>query len=146
MRIEPISNRNLDDAVDLIRDVFMEFEAPDYSDEGVQAFFDTALYNGSFMDNLIIYGAYDEKKICGVIATRNNGSHIALFFVAGAYHRQGVGRKLFQRALKDTASDAVTVNSSPYAQEIYKRLGFEETSEEQIITGIRFIPMKYRRV
>ena len=36
-----------------------------------------------------------------------------------------------------------TVNSSPYAVEVYRHLGFEEMDQEQTVNGIRFIPMKY---
>ena len=35
-----------------------------------------------------------------------------------------------------------TVNSSPYAHEVYKHLGFVDTDNEQCISGIRFYPMR----
>lgn len=38
------------------------------------------------------------------------------------------------------------VNSSPYAVEIYRHLGFEEVDQEQTVNGIRFTPMKYVEV
>ncbi|WP_460645598.1 GNAT family N-acetyltransferase [Lacrimispora brassicae] len=37
----------------------------------------------------------------------------------------------------------MTVNSSPYAVEIYHKLGFVDTDTEQLVNGIRFIPMEY---
>ncbi len=36
----------------------------------------------------------------------------------------------------------ITVNSSPYAVEVYHKLGFKDTAVEQISDGIRFTPMK----
>jgi len=61
-------------------------------------------------------------------------------------HRRGIARKLFETVInyKSIAGEhtAVTVNSSPYAVEIYRRLGFEPTDTEQTVNGIRFIPMK----
>ena len=39
----------------------------------------------------------------------------------------------------------MTANSSPYAVEIYQKLGFHALSEEQKRDGIRFTPMKYTR-
>ncbi|MEI3367845.1 GNAT family N-acetyltransferase [Clostridium sp. CAG:265] len=36
------------------------------------------------------------------MATRNHGTHIALFFVDGKYHRQGIGKKLFKTVLDNT--------------------------------------------
>ena len=34
-----------------------------------------------------------------------------------------------------------TVNSSPYAKEVYEHLGFECTDELQCINGLKFYPM-----
>lgn len=145
MEIKRINSTDTPIAVKLVTDVFMKFEAPDYSKEGVKAFFDTAINNQDFINNLAIYGAYINNSLVGVIATRNEGSHIALFFVDGAYHRQGIGRKLFEVVLENLTSHELTVNSSPYAKDVYHRLGFEDTDVEQIVTGIRFIPMTYTK-
>lgn len=145
VEIQQINDQNLNDIIKLVTDVFTEFEAPDYSDEGVKAFFDTALNNQEFMSQLAIWGAYIDKELVGMIATRNEGKHIALFFVDGKHQRQGIGRKLFEIVLENSLSNELTVNSSPYAKEIYHRLGFEDTDVEQAVTGIRFIPMIYRK-
>ena len=123
----------------------MEFEAPDYSEEGVNTFKNSAIYNEAYLEGLVMFGAYADDNIVGVIATRNAGSHIALFFVDGKYQRQGIGGRLFQKVLAESTSDEITVNSSPYAVEIYRRLGFAETDDEQIADGIRFTPMRYSK-
>lgn len=145
MEIRRIDNSNITAVKELVTDVFMKFEAPDYSNEGVKAFFDTAINNQDYMNSLVIYGAYLNNLLVGIIATRNEGNHIALFFVDGEYHKQGIGSKLFKTVLKDSTNNQLTVNSSPYAREIYHRLGFEDADVEQIVTGIRFIPMIYRK-
>ena len=145
MKIIQIEGCNISDITQMVTDVFMRFEAPDYSDEGIKAFFDTAINNQEYMHSLVIYGAYIDHKLVGTIATRDNGNHIALFFVDGAYHRQGIGRKLFETVVQNATSDRITVNSSPYAKNIYHHLGFEDTDGEQIVTGIRFIPMSYKK-
>ena len=36
----------------------------------------------------------------------------------------------------------VTVNSSPYGAEAYRRLGFVDTDGMQFVNGMYFIPMK----
>ena len=61
------------------------------------------------------------------------------------YKRQGIGRKLFEVVLENSTSHELTVNSSPYAKDVYRRLGFKDTDAEQIVTGIRFIPMTYTK-
>ena len=63
MNIQRIANRHLEDVTKLVTKVFMEFEAPDYTDEGIKTvFLDTALHNQEFMDQLDIWGAYINKK------------------------------------------------------------------------------------
>lgn len=145
MQIRQVFENQMLDVKNLIIEVFMKFEAPDYSEEGIKSFFDTAINNDEFMGALTIYGAYDNNKLVGVIATRNAGKHIALFFVDGNYHRKGIGRKLFNTIVECCDSSEITVNSSPYAKEIYHHLGFQDTDIEQTITGIRFIPMIFRK-
>lgn len=87
------------------------------------------------------YGAFSENKLLGIIATKDI-SHIALFFVDGKYHNQGIGRKLYNKVELLNNKGYFTVNSSPYAHEIYKHLGFIDTDTEQCIKGLRFYPMK----
>ncbi|WP_312648969.1 GNAT family N-acetyltransferase [Aminipila sp.] len=140
MEIRELSLDEFNEAFRLARMVFQEFEAPDYSEEGIQTF-SNFLNEPSYTAILKIYGAFDNKQLVGILATRSEGDHIALFFVDGKYHRRGVGRQLFEKACLDNMSGKITVNSSPYAQEIYRHLGFTETDKEQITDGLRYIPM-----
>ena len=39
--------------------------------------------------------------------------------------------------------EEITVNSSPYAVEAYRRLGFVDVDNEKLLDGIRFTPMIY---
>lgn len=146
MEIKKINRNQRDTAIQLVLAVFMQFEAPDYSVEGVEAFKRTAIYNNDFLDSLNMYGAYDSETLLGVIATRNNGNHIALFFVDGKYHRQGIGKKLFQIILENSTTKKITVNSSPYAVKVYHRLGFVDIAPEETTNEIRYIPMVYSKV
>ena len=143
MQIETIPQENLAQALALVERVFMQFEAPDYLPEGTKTF-RTFLHNPDAVSILVFYGAYVEEQLVGVLATRAN-SHIALFFVEPCFQRQGVGRALFSAARDACLADEMTVNSSPYAVEIYKKLGFHALSQEQLAEGIRYTPMKYVR-
>ncbi|WP_099470208.1 GNAT family N-acetyltransferase [Konateibacter massiliensis] len=144
MEIRKIEEAEREKAIKLIDAVFMQFEAPDYSNEGVKTFKDTAIYNEDYMNELVMYGAYHNAILVGVIATRNEGNHIALFFVEGKHHKQGIGKMLFQKVLENRTSAEITVNSSPYAVKIYRCLGFVDTAKEQMRDGIRYTPMMYR--
>jgi GNAT superfamily N-acetyltransferase len=122
----------------------MEYEAPDYAEEGTCHFI-AFLRNSEETDKLDLYGAFEEDGIKGVIGTRNQGRHIALFFVEGCRQKQGIGKQLFETIRNCADGEKITVHSSPYAREIYRRLGFSETGGEQIVDGIRFTPMQYRK-
>lgn len=141
MEIRKILKEEMPEALKLVWEVFMEFEAPDYTEEGIKEFKKT-IDDVSWVEARDFYGAYDENnKILGVVATKDI-THIALFFVDGKYHKQGIGRKLYNKAESLNSNEFFTVNSSPYAHEIYKHLGFADTDKEQCIKGLRFYPMK----
>ena len=144
MEINKLTEAEKANAMNLVWEVFLEFDAPDYTEEGVKTFRDF-ITDEVKTGSLEIYGANKNGKLAGVIATRNQGSHIALFFVDKRYHRQGIGRKLWEAVLRNSTAETITVHSSPYAGEIYRKLGFTYTDGEQIEHGIRYIPMKYLR-
>lgn len=140
MEYRKIRKSEMNAALKLVWDVFLKFEAPDYSDEGIKEFKKT-IDDKVWVNDREFYGAIEEDKVIGVIATKDK-SHIALFFVDGNYHRQGIGRRLYNMVLELNDKNYFTVNSSPYAHEVYKHLGFEDTDSEQCIKGLRFFPMK----
>ena len=144
MVIKKLAQSDIDEALKLVSNVFMIFEAPDYIDEGIITF-QNCINNHEFIDNLDMYGAFEKDQLVGVIATRNEGNHIALFFVDGKYHKREIGRQLFEQVVKNSSSNKITVNSSPYAIEIYHRLGFVDTNTEQLVDGMRFTPMEYTK-
>ena len=139
--IRALESQDMDNAIRLILDVFNEFEAPDYSEEGVREFYGS-IRNDAFMNNLCFIGAFKDDELAGIIATRNEGSHIALLFVDKKFQRQGIGRKLFEFIRNSCRAEKMTVNSSPYAVEIYHRFGFRDTGPEQTVNGLRFTPME----
>ncbi|MGN0617630.1 MAG: GNAT family N-acetyltransferase [Ruminiclostridium sp.] len=131
-------------ALKLALEVFMRFEAPEYPLEGIESF-KASLSSREYLEKLKLYGAFEGSKLVGIIATRLLGSHIALFFVDENYQGQGVGRLLFDEVLKDCLTEKLTVNSSPYAAEIYRHFGFKDDMPEQTTDGIRYIPMTYTK-
>ena len=130
-----------DKALKLVKEVFMEFEAPDYCEEGIADFMH-AISDESYLSMHRFYGAYQDNKLVGVIATRNEYHHIGLLFVEKSYQRKGVGRQLIHHILTLKDDEPITVNASPYGHEFYMKLGFVDTSEEQITNGVRYYPMK----
>ena len=139
MEIKKIEFENLDEGLDLIWNTFLEYEAPDYSQEGIEEF-KRSVFDKEWLSAREFYGAYEENILLGLIATKDN-NHLALFFVDGKYHRRGIGRKLFEKVLEENDKDYFTVNSSPYAKEVYEHLGFECVDDIQCINGLKFYPM-----
>jgi ribosomal protein S18 acetylase RimI-like enzyme len=129
--------------------VFSHYEAPDYPPEGVSTF--RAFIAPDHLRDMVcehrlqIFCGWEDQELVGVLAVRDR-AHISLLFVSPAYHRRGIAKTLLGMALAElTASDAtvheVTVNSSPYAQEIYERMGFKAIGPRQQENGILYIPM-----
>lgn len=139
--IRKIKQEEIERALCLVWKVFQEYEAPDYTKEGMKEFY-KSIHDENYISELCCYGAFVGEELVGIIATRNERTHIALFFVDGKYHRQGIGKRLFQTVQMKCYSDKMTVNSSPYAVPVYHKLGFVDTNGEQAINGLRFIPME----
>ena len=76
MVIEKINPENREKAMEPVLSVFIQYEAPDYSEEGVQTFINF-INNKETIDKLEMYGAFNNGKIAGVIATRNWGTFTA---------------------------------------------------------------------
>ena len=130
-------------ACELVWQVFCRFEAPEYSQEGI-AEFQKTLENMEALRHMPFYGAFHKGELVGVLAMREP-QHISLFFVKEAWHRQGLGRLLFDAMRRDYADQVFTVNSSPYAVEVYRHLGFVPTDTEQLTNGIRYAPMRFEQ-
>lgn len=151
--IRKITADEVESAMALALEVFMEFEAPDYGPSGVETFKKDIVENPEYLENARqglcpIYGAFDGDKIVSLMGMRSSKTHINLVFTKKAYHRQGIARAIFHYLLQEVLTEnptleALTLNASPYGLPFYLKLGFTPVSEEQVINGIRFTPMKY---
>lgn len=151
MTVKQLELENLRPALKLVTETFSRFEAPDYSEEGIRTFMDFISYKNMtekyLSGEMRFFYCYEASEIIGVIAYRKP-SHISLLFVDDKNHYKGIGRKLFEFILSDCNSDLdniteITVNSSPYAVDFYKKLNFVPTDTEKCEDGIRYTPMKY---
>lgn len=143
--IQPLIRTELNNALPLVWKVFCEYEAVNYPESGKRAFWE-AIHSEEYLNMLTAYGAFEGEKLIGIIATRNEGSHIALFFVDGEYHHQGIGRALWNAILNEKEVKEITVHSSLYAVDVYKKFGFVQTGDVQDENGIQYIPMVYKNL
>lgn len=150
MDIIKLHKNDIKGALALVWKVFQEFEAPDYLIQGIEEFRKFISYSSIVekfdKGQLNFYGCIDNGGLKGVIATRGI-NHICMLFVYKEYHRRGIASSLFntvkEQCKGSNSIDKITVNSSPYAIEVYHHLGFVDTDKEQTVDGIRFTPMVY---
>ncbi len=151
--IRKIKSNEVESAMKLALEVFMQFEAPDYPPEGVETFKKDIVENPDYLEGAKqglcpIYGAFEGDKIVALMGMRSSKTHINLVFTKKEYHRKGIATAIFHYLLEDVLREnprltELTLNSSPYGLPFYLRLGFITLSEEQETNGIRFTPMKY---
>ncbi len=139
-----------EEAMGLAWKTFLEFEADDYTLEGIRNFEDFITDSG--LKRMFDMGAYqmisafDQRKMIGMITLRNE-MHISLLFVDRSYHRHGVGRALVERmadyAKTELGQERLTVNASPYGVGFYHKIGFKDLEPEKQQDGIIYTPMYY---
>lgn len=136
-------------AMELCWRTFLKFEAPVYDKEGTDNFL--KFISGNELYQLFLTGDYavwiaeDEKNEIIGTASLRSGNHISLLFVDESFHRQGVGTalvKTMQQFVFDrNGNGIITVNSSPYGEDFYHRLGFSNSDVLRHEDGIIFQPM-----
>ena len=135
---------------ELIWKVFKEFQAPQYSEQGIKTF-RKIIYPGNLLkevknNNMVIYCCFHSDELVGVLAVRNL-NHITLLFVKKSYHKKSIAKSLLKMYIQEIKEQKpeikeLKVNSSPYAVNIYKKMGFNSTDEMQERDGIVFMPMQ----
>jgi len=145
----PVMAEEIDIAIKFALNVFMEFEAPGYSPEGI-ACFKSFILSDAFkkyyiVDNNLFLGSFYKYKLIGIVAMKNS-SHVCLAFVEKEFHRKGIATKLFNLLFENRKANGmqeITLNSSPYAVPFYHAIGFIDTDIEHTQDGITYTPMVY---
>ena len=130
----------------LVSAVFSQFVASDLGPEGMAEFFafanPVAMAARSGPGQVLLVAVHD-GSIVGVLETRD-GDHLALLFVS--LTGRGIARELLRLAVAECRArrpglSSITVNSSLFAEPVYRRLGFQPTASPRTIHGIVHIPM-----
>lgn len=134
----------------LVWQVFEEFEASEYKQEGIDEFKQyiapEVISSRCAAGRFFVVCCKRGEEIVGVAAVRDN-RHLSLLFVRREDQRKGIARRLLGMAIEacreiDPELQSMTVNSSRYAVAVYEKLGFESTGPEEEKNGIRFTPMR----
>jgi len=130
----------------LVEKVFNEFVAPDYGPDGIEEFFRFAGADAlakRFRPDQVVMIAEQGAEIIGIIEMVRY-AHLSLLFVSR--RGEGIAKELFSRAVEECRKrqpdlKQITVNSSPFAEPVYRRMGFNATGPKQKKNGIIFVPM-----
>ncbi len=149
MDIRILKEQELLTALHLVWEVFAEEVAPSYTPEGVEEFRSFIKYDNICpmfrRGEILFFGAFEDNELKGTMAFRRDG-HICLFFVCRNSQGRGIGRSLCEATAAYCATvlrvDKATVNAAPGAVAHYESLGFQAAGEEQVVNGIRFLPME----
>lgn len=77
--IKEIDKTALNEALSLVWRVFQEYGAPDYTQQGIDEFYNS-IHDESFLSKLSMLGAYVNKELVGVIA-KEITAHISHCFL-----------------------------------------------------------------
>ena len=135
---------------ELIKSVYDEFVAPDYTPHG-NAFFYTFIEPSNFVQRYsvtknIILKAIADSRIVGMIEIRDVNT-VSLLFVKKEFQRRGVAKALFEEALRlirvrNPRLNEISVHASPFSIPVYEKLGFVGVGEQLEENGIIYLPMK----
>jgi GNAT superfamily N-acetyltransferase len=142
LSIRPIAESEYELAAQVALSTFGDSVAASMDPQGVQTFEAFAKADAILLRDAaggLTYVAMECQRMVGVLHVRD-GNHIALFFVLPTCQRAGIGGALMRTV--DQVRNLLTVNSSVNAVLAYEKLGFHADGPEQIVDGIRFVPMK----
>lgn len=147
--IDLIRHDEVEGASNLIKSLFDEFIAEDYSAEGVENFYERIselsilerAQSGSFIS---VYKKGNE--IAGYIEL-SGLNHIYLLFVKKDCQNTGIARQLINSVIiyiKDTSPEVkyITVNSAYNSLGFYEKTGFKKMADFQYKNGITTFPMR----
>ncbi|MBO9550442.1 GNAT family N-acetyltransferase [Pseudomonas sp.] len=146
MQIRKMTHEDLPSANALCLESFMLAVAPSVSAQGVETFTkiaaQEALAERMAGDNLILV-CIVEGTLAGLVELKE-GRHVAMLFVAPAWQRRGIGKRLMSSALEQARANVVTVRASLSSVAAYERYGFALAGAVGEVAGLIHQPMEKR--
>lgn len=142
MEFKRLPKERNNECLDLVWRVFSELETPLF-EERASVEYKRIIDETREKNNIVFYGALVDDVVVGALGMREN-NHIGYFYIDVAYHRQGIGRKLFKLMKADYEKKVFTVNAMPTGVNAYSALGFEQMGDLEDRGGVVTTPMRYR--
>lgn len=147
--IDIIGHDETSGASDLIKSLFDEFIAEDYSAEGIENFY-KRISSQSILERVKSGSFINVFKSCNEIIgyiELSGINHIYLLFVKKDCQKRGIARQLIDSAIihiQNTNSFVtdITVNSTFNSLDFYKKIGFKKMADFQYKSGITTFPMR----
>ena len=161
-RIRAATDADVEAIARLLTELTLEFIAPELSEEGrsnLLASMEPAALRANLASGFDVLVAVtrtelagpggsapgSSERIVGVVATRDD-THLFHLFVARAFHRRGLARRLWdaarERCVERAGTRRFTVFASSYARAAYGRLGFREAGPVDVRGGVTSYPME----
>ena len=144
-KIERAKINDIEEISDLVKRIYLRYNSKIDSEEGINNILTFINHDNilirTYIDGSLILKAIKNNTIIGFIEIRNY-NHISLLFIDDKYFRLGIAKKLFEQVKDMMPSDKYSVNSSDYAIEFYKKLGFVAVYDNiKVENGVHFHPM-----
>ena len=147
MTIKPLGRSHVALASELIEAVSKQYSKDDFTVEGFDLFRSKVLHAGmkkNLEEGYRYWGAFESAQLVGLIAMKPP-AHLYNLFVSGDHHRRGIARALWNHVIHALDPQCVTVYSSSYAIELYRKFGFVQSGEKLEDQGVICYPMVWRK-
>lgn len=132
---------------DLVTQVFNEYVASDYEQDGIDEFFRFAnpeAMKERMQSNGFVLVAQQDDRIVGMLEFFPPDI-VALLFVT--VRHQGIAKKLLGQSIDKACTinpnlSKLIAHASLYAQPIYQKMGFRNTGNAKTENGITYVPME----
>ena len=74
--IRKLDKTEYDRATSLALEVYIQCGAEDFDEEGLNSF-KSFIFSEQLMNELVIYGAFDNENLVGIMGTKNEGKHLS---------------------------------------------------------------------
>lgn len=147
VRIRILQFEDIPSIVNLLHELAEEFITSEFDANARRAFLEKN--NQSAIEKFVSDGfryhvAETSEGPIGFVGVRDN-KHLYHLFVARPFHRQGLGRRLWEAAMSECRAAGntgnFTVNSSNNAVAVYEHFGFVRSAPMQNNNGVFFNPM-----
>ena len=151
MEIRKLAPKEVDSAMELAERVFMQYNAYYFPMSMVVYFRDSLIRNPNFVNDYkngtcIIYGAFLNGQIVGVLSLNKDSRKINLLFVKTGYHRKGIATRMIDTLLEENPQiHELFVNCPTGGKEFYGTYGFRQIADAVSSGSASFTPMQYVR-